>query len=428
MFFFGWWMVVVVGIGLFMGYVPIVGFTFSVFFNPIAEEFGWNRAQVSLAFSFSLLGLSVAMPLAGRLVDRVGARRVILPSALLFGLSLASFYTLTDSLWHYYAIYVVVGIVGSGISPIPYYNVLSHWFDRRRGLALGLAMIGVGLSEIMMPAFGHALISRFGWRVAYVVIGVMVATVTFVVVSMFLKERPAEMGLSADGAVPDQGQTNEPHAPTAQGMSSREACRTATFWVMSAGLFLVALTLTGCLVHFVPMLTDRGMSPATAALATSVFGGSNLIGRVGAGYLLDRFSGPYVAATCFTAGAAGVSVLWTGGSGSVVFIAALLIGIAMGSEGDIIPYLVGRYFGLRAFGEVYGYVLSIYTVGAMLGPIIMGINYDWRGSYQVTLGVFFVITLASAVLMSQLGPYRRWETVEASMNRESESGRERVEP
>ena len=164
--FYGWWMVAVVALGLFMGYVPIIGFSFSVFFTPIAEEFGWSRAEVSLAFSVSLLALSVAMPITGRIVDKVGARRVILPASVLFSLSVASFYFLTDSLWHFYGIYFLIGLVGSGVTPIPYYNVLSHWFDKRRGRALGLAMIGVGLSEIFMPSFGHAVISTFGWRFA----------------------------------------------------------------------------------------------------------------------------------------------------------------------------------------------------------------------------------------------------------------------
>ncbi len=371
--FYGWWIVLVTGIGLFMGYVPIIGFTFTIFFSPLAEEFKWSRAQISLAFSLSLLVLSVAMPLAGRLVDRVGSRRIILPASLLFGGALASFYWLSPNLWHYYAVYIFIGIVGSGVTPIPYYNVLSHWFDRKRGLALGLAMIGVGASEFVMPVIGQHLISRYGWRVAYLLIGLMVGTITFLVVAIFYRERPQEMGLLPDGSTELREQAEQTNAQ-ASGLSSREAIRTGTFWVMSASFFLTAMSLVACLVHLAPMLRDRGVSAASAALVISVLGGAN---------------------------------------GRLVFVAAFLIGIGMGAEGDFMAYLVGRYFGLRAFGEVYGYVMSIYTLGALVGPVLMGINFDRTGSYQLALGAFTLITLLGAGLMSQLGPYRQWKTAEA---------------
>src|SRR5205823_8653870 len=136
--FYGWWIVLVVGFGLSLGYVPIIGFTFSVFFKSLSQEFNWSRAEISLAFSLSLLVLSFSLPLAGRLVDRFGARKVILSSAFFFGLALISFYFLSASLWHLYAIYLALGLLGSGVSPVPYYNVVTHWFDKRRGLALGL--------------------------------------------------------------------------------------------------------------------------------------------------------------------------------------------------------------------------------------------------------------------------------------------------
>ncbi len=148
--FHGWWVVLVAAIGLSMGYGPIITFTFGVFFKPLSQEFGWNRAQVSLAFSLSLLVMSIAFPFVGRLVDRFGARRVIVPSVLLFGFGLISFSLLSARLWHLYAIYLVLGVVGGGTAPVPYSNVISHWFDKRRGLALGLAMVGLGLSTFAL--------------------------------------------------------------------------------------------------------------------------------------------------------------------------------------------------------------------------------------------------------------------------------------
>jgi MFS family permease len=340
---------------------------------------------------------------------------VVLPSAVLFGLTLASLYFLTPSLWHYYAVYVALGLFGAGISPVPYYNAITNWFDRRRGLALGLAMIGVGASEFVMPTFSQYLIGTIGWRAAYFVLAATVVAVTVPVVGLFLVERPEAMGLAPDGAAgrPDGAEARDGSRP---GLTTSGALLSGTFWLLAAGLFLVSMSLTGCLVHLVPMLKDRGVPPENAAFAISLLGGANLLGRIGTGYLLDRFRATYIAFWFFCGAALGVLLLWNGASGGTAFVAALLIGFGMGAEGDVMAYLVGRYFGLRAFGEVYGYVLSIYTLGAMLGPVLMGLDFDRHGSYQIALGGSLAATLLGAVVMTLLGPYRTWEPAEAGAN------------
>lgn len=420
--FHGWWIVAAVAAGLFVGYVPIIGFTFSIFFVPIGEELQWSRAEISLAFSLSLLALSAFLPMTGRLVDRIGARRVILPSTVMFGLLLASLYFLSANLWHYYAVFIALGVVGSGATPIPYYKVIANWFDRRRGLALGLSMIGVGSSELITPSAAQALISRVGWRATYVVIGVVVVAVTIPVAGLFLKEKPEQMGLQPDGANAGEGASREASAPP-QGLTAGQAWRAATFWLMSSGLFLVAMSLTGCLVHIAPLLKDRGASATTAALAVSVLGGANMLGRFLAGYILDRVFAPYVALCFFCGATAGMLILLSGTTGGLAFLAAFMLGFGMGAEGDIMPYLVARYFGLRAFGEVYGYVLSIFTLGAMLGPLILGMTFDAYGDYRIALTGFAAATLLGAALITQLGPYRRWEAAVAEERPAPESGR-----
>jgi MFS family permease len=407
--FYGWWIVVVVGIGLYLGYVPIIGFTFSVFFDPIRKAFNWSRADISLAFSVSLLSLSVMLPLVGRLVDRIGARRVILPSIVLFGLSLMSFYFLTAHLAHYYAIYFIAGIVGAGVGPVAYLEVLSHWFDKRRGLAIGLAMIGTGLSQFLLPTLGSWLIRSQGWRLAYVIIGLFVIVVAFPVIALFLKEKPQEIGLLPDGAE-EVSVPGDRSAFVKAGLSHREAFRTTEFWVLSIGMFLVSVSLTGCLVHLVPMFIDRGLEPRAAAFAASVMGGANLLGRVVCGYLLDRMLVGRVATILFGASTIGILLLWVGGAGANVYLSALLIGLGMGAEGQVMAFAVSRYFGLKAFGEIYGYVLGIFTVGAMIGPVLMGLEYDHRGSYNLALAAFVAVTAAGTLLMTRLGRYPRWES------------------
>ncbi|PWT83189.1 MAG: MFS transporter [Acidobacteria bacterium] len=405
--FYGWYIVAVSATGLFMGYVPIIGFSFSVFFKSLSQEFHWSRAEISLGFSLSLLVLSASLPIVGRLVDKFGARKIILPSALLFGLGLISFYFLTARLWHFYAIYVFLGIVGGGTAAVAYYKVISHWFDRRRGLALGLTMGGAGIGFFVMPSLSYALIVRVGWRMAYVLIGLFVIAVTLPIVGLFLKERPQLMGLLPDG-------DSESHASgqgttIAGGLSGREAWHSGTFWVLCTALFLGSVSLNGCLIHMVPLLTDRGVSAQTAALIASVLGAATLLGRLGTGYLLDRFLATKIAICFFSLAAIGILILWAETANSLSFLAAALIGVGIGAEGDVMAYLVSRYFGLRAFGEIYAYVLAIYTLGAVVGPLLMGIVFDRSGSYSAILGPFLLITVAGSFLMSRLGPYRTWE-------------------
>ena len=406
-FLYGWWIVFVAAVGLSMGYGPIVTFTFGVFFKLLNQEFGWSRGDISQAFSLSLFVMSLVFPFIGRLVDRFGARKIIIPSILLFGLGLMSLSLLSANIWQLYAVYILLGLVGGGTAPVPYSNVLLHWFDKRRGLALGVAMVGLGLGAFVMPSLAQMLIVSQGWRQAYIVFGLMVMVITIPIVGLFFKETPEMVGLRPDGDVMNPNHQNASEQKI--GLSAQEARQTHTFWILVGAFFLMSASVHGCLIHLVPLLTDRGISPQLAAGATSLFGAALLFGRVGAGYLLDHFFASSVALCFFCGTALGLLLLWSGVTGTAAFIAAFLVGLGMGAEGDIIAYLIGRYFGLRAFGEIYGYAFGAFTLGGVSGPLLMGRGFDATGSYSLGLGVFVVVTLIAAGLMTRLGPYREWE-------------------
>ena len=350
-------------------------------------------------------------PVVGRLVDRFGARAVIIPSILFFGFGLMSLSRLSASLWHLYVVYVLLGLVGGGTAPVPYSKVLSHWFDKQRGLALGVAMVGLGLGTFVMPSLAQALLVSYGWRYAYVVIGLMVMIVTIPVVGLFLKETPEMVGLGPDGEAVNVSrmQVHEPQAS----LSALEARQTPTFWILVGSFFLMSASVHGCLIHLVPLLTDRGTSPQLAAIATSLFGGALLLGRIGAGYLLDHLFASSVAVGFFCGATLGLLLLWSGVTGTATFVAAFLVGLGMGAEGDIIAYLISRYFGLRAFSEIYGYAFGAFTLGGVVGPLLMGKGFDATGSYNFGLGVFVIASLLAAGLMTSLGPYRGWGVEDA---------------
>jgi MFS family permease len=402
--FYGWWIVIVAGIGLCLGYAPIIVYSFSVFIKPLTQEFHSNRASISLAFTLANLLQGISSPLTGRLADRFGARRVILLSTVSFALLLVSAHLVSAKLWNLYVFCGLLGFAGSGPAPIPYVKVISRWFDRRRGLALGLTMFGIGSGAILMPVLAQRLIAVLGWRSTFMVIGLFVLAVSVPIVAFFLKESPEEMGLLSDGENTTR-QFAEKQG-SLEGMAWRDARRSRAFWLMVGAIILVGASVHGCVLQLAPLLTDQGVSPNRVALAISLLGSALLIGRVGSGYLLDRFFAPRVAMCLFGAAACGIALLRTGAASGLLFLAVFLIGLGMGAEVDIVAYLVSRYFGLRAFGEIYGYAFASYVLAGALGPWLMALGFDRSGSYDSALLGFFVATLLAVVLMTSLGPYR----------------------
>lgn len=403
-FFYGWWIVVVAAIGLGLGYAPIIVYSFSVFIKPLSQDLHSNRASISFAFTLANLMTSISSPLVGRLADRFGARRLILIATTIFASILISAPLLSGKLWSFYLFYGLLGFVGSAPAPIPYVKVISRWFDRHRGLALGLTMIGIGSGAIVIPAFAQRLIAMLGWRSTYMVIGTLVLVVSVPIVAFFLKESPEEMGLLPDGAPVARNVAQEQNSK--EGISWREARRSATFWLMVSAVFLIGASVHGCVLHLAPLLSDRGLSPQRVALAITVLGSALMIGRVASGYLLDRFFAPRVAMCIFGAAAIGIVLLRTAAGTRLVFLAVFLIGLGMGAEVDIIAYLTSRYFGLRAFGEIYGYAFASYTLAGALGPWLMGLGFDRSGSYGSILVGFLLAASLATVLMTRLGPYR----------------------
>jgi MFS family permease len=401
--FYGWIVVSTAAIGLLFGYAPVFVYSFSVFIKSLAQDFHSSRTSISFAFTLANLMQSLGAPLVGRLVDRFGAHKVIVPSTVLFALVLISFKYFSTSLWQLYAFFIVIGFIGTGTAPVPYGIVVSRWFDKRRGLALGLMMLGLSSGAILLPPIAQRLIAQFGWRTAYAIVGFVILAVSVPVVGIFLKDSPEKIGLQPDGVM--KMNTHSQQHGDKPGVSWSAARRQPTFWFLASAFFLVGASVHACVIHLVPMLTDHGISVERAAFASSLLGVALLIGRVFSGYFLDRFFGPYVAVCLFSGVAVGISLLWTGTGGNLPLLAVFLVGLGMGAEADIIAYLTSRYFGLRSFGEIYGYLFATFTLAGALGPVLMGAGFDRLGSYRAPLLFFLAATLVAIALLTRLGPY-----------------------
>jgi MFS family permease len=406
--FYGWWVVLASGIGLALCFGPIIVGTFGVFLKPLSREFGWSRGQISMAFSVAMLALTATVPFIGRLADYVGARRVILAATIFFGLGVFVLAFLTNLLWQLYAIYLVIGVAGGGSGSVLYSKVITRWFDRKRGFALGLTMAMLSASFSLSPLVAQVLLSTIGWRATYALMAFVIIGITIPVVGLLLRESPHSLGLLPDGATVHLESPRILVEEDAQ-LSFHESWHARSFWLIAASFFLMSVSFSGLIIHLVPLLTDRGISARNAALAASLVGCGGFIARIGIGYVLDIFFAPSVAALMFAASTLGFCILLVPTGSLLPFLAALLIGIGQGAELDIIPYMASRYFGLVAFGEIYGYLFAVFTFGGVIGPVLMGKAFDALGSYRPILLVFAVATLLASVLMTRLGPYRSTE-------------------
>jgi MFS family permease len=385
----GWVIVMTAVMGIAVSFGSLVIFAFSVFIKPLGDEFGWSRTQISLAFTLTALMVAVFSPVIGRIVDRLGARKVLLPCVAIYGAAFCGLATVR-SLAQFYAIYVVLGVVGNGTTQLCYARVIAAWFDKRRGIALATMMAGVGAGAIGIPPLATRLIEIHGWREAYLMLGLSVFVLGLIPAGLLLRETP-----------PDALRQSKEAMPVETGMRGMEAARTPVFWMLLTGFFLFSVSVNGSVAHLVPVLSDRGFSSETAALAASMMGVLTLGGRLLTGALLDRFAGSRVTGVFFAIAAIGVAVLSQARTVTMGFAGAGLIGLGMGAEADVMPYLVSRYFGLRAFSEIYGYTFTAYAFAGALGPLLMGWGYDRLHSYSIVLaGLAAAMFIGAAVLAS----------------------------
>jgi MFS family permease len=388
----GWLVVLAAYCGAMVGFGSLLVFTFSIFLKPLSGAFGWSRESVSAAFGFAAVTVAVCSPPLGHLLDRFGPGRVILPCMAVFGVAFASLGFLTPRLAHLYATFVLLGIVGNGTTQMGYSRAVSTWFDQRRGLALALMLAGVGTGSMIFPPIAQVLIAGYGWRAAYIVLGALVLVLGIPLTALFVRERPGD---------------SVEHRTILDGMTVAQGLRTRAFWILIATLFVSSVSMNGAITHLSALLTDRGVTPAHAAVAASMLGLASFIGRLLSGFLLDRFFGPRVGFCLCAIAAGGILLLARAGSSVPGIAAAMLIGFGVGAEANLTPYLLTRYFGLRAFSTLYGFTWTAYAIAGAIGPLWMGKAFDATGSYVSLLTLLSATTLGAAVLLLWLPRYPR---------------------
>jgi MFS family permease len=387
------WKVVLAGFfGVMVSFAAIIPYTFGLYLKPLASSFGWARESISVAFSIAALTVAAVSPALGYMLDRYGPRKIILPCIVAFSAALVSMAGLTPHIAHLYAIFFVLGLVGNGTAYLAYSRAIASWFTKRRGMAFAVMLAGGGVGAMLLPPLTQALISNFGWRTAYAGVGCLAFVIGFPLAALFARERPATALLELDSVK--------------TGASVRQAIGGRIFWILMVTVFLYSIGVNGSIAHLAALLTDRGVSAHGAAWAVASVGGSGIIGRLATGLFLDRFFGPRISQVMLLLSSAGVLLLSVAATLPMGFAAAILIGFSMGSEGDVTPYLLSRYFGLRKFSTIYAFSWTAFAIGGAAGPIILGRVFDVLGSYRpISIQLLAVPALIPCLLMFLLPRY-----------------------
>lgn len=398
-----WWIVAASLIGNIVGPGPAVIFTVNVFMVPVTTQLGWSRGLFSSGLLASAIASPIMTPLFGHLMDRYGIHRVALPTTFLYGLALCSFALLSPAhVWPLYLMFACSSGFGACMGPIVYSKSITAWFDKERGLALGIATSGVGLGTLLLPALAQYVITSLGWHAAYVAIGIVTWLLSFSMIALFVREPPGYFERMRDARA-----AAATHGPQPLGLSTRAAItETRQFWLLAAIFLMEGTANNGILSgHFVPMLTDRGYTPASAAALLGLSGIAAMVARIIVGFCLDWVHGPIFSAATMLFPVLGVGLLLSHAGSPAPFFAAVCFGLAIGAEVDMLGFFVSRYFGRRSFGTLYGLIFALFTLGIGIGPAVLGVGFDRFHSYDQVLWVFFAVLIVAAALFLPLGKY-----------------------
>lgn len=401
----GWWVAVTASLGLGLSYATLGVLVFGMLLGPISDEFGWQRAEVSLGLTLYTASFVLLSVPAGRLMDRVGVRKVLLPSIALFGLGMGSMSLLSDSLLHFYGMYLLLGVVSVGTIPSGYTRIILNWFDDKRGIALAIALAGVGAGLSILPPIIGLLLNNFGWRGAYCGIALIILLISFPAVALFLKEAPGKRDRKPHPAAVAIGIPTQPM----HGLTVGEALGNSSLWIMLPAFVCLGVGTIGLMTHFYPMLLGRQITPEMAALALSASGVGTFVGRIACGFMLDRMFAPHVAVLCLLCPVVGIGLMFGSDSYVLIVTGVILMGLGGGAEFDLMSYLASRYLGLKSYGQLYGLLFAGFYLGGGGGAWAVGRLFDHYGDYQGALLMLIAMFVLAIILLARLGPYPIWE-------------------
>lgn len=374
-------------------------YSLGVLIAPLEAEFGWSRAQISSGLTIGSVLLVLGSPLVGLLIDRVGPRRIALCGASFFCMTVALLSLAGPSIWSWLALSTLLGIAINGITVTIWTAAISGFFVRARGLALSVTLCGTGVSASLTPVLTSFLNENFGWRIAY--LGLAFFWAALVLPLLFFLFTSVKDRLRTD--------VNTERSLVAQvltGLTAREGFRSRRFFTLAVAASVIALVAVSFTVNLVPILTSLGFTGSSAAEIASVVGVASIVGRLVAGYLIDRINGNFVAAVSVLLPIiSSLLLLYVPGYAGAALLAAALLGLSLGAELDAVAYLATRHLGLRSFGVLFGTIAGLLSLSAGVGPMLVSYVFDVTRSYELALWSYIPLCGLAAVLFLSLGRY-----------------------
>jgi MFS transporter, OFA family, oxalate/formate antiporter len=399
--FYGWWIVSACSVlSLYTGGVIFYGFT--AFFDPLVKEFGWSYTQVSFAMSLRGLEMSFLAPLAGFLVDRYGPRKLTFWGAFAIGLGFLCL-SQTQSLWMFYASFILIAFGGGGCAAVVFMRVASNWFQRKVGLAFGVLNSGLGASGLVVPLIVY-LIDTMGWRTAVIILGLGMWVIG-IPLTFIIRDNPEDCGLYPDG------RKTEPPPVGTLGMADEggedirflDAVKHRAFLFLVLSDFLRMTAVASVVTHIVPYLSAIQIPRTKAGLIAGSITLLSISGRFGFGWLSDRLDTRNIMVVAFTMLSLGLFSLCYVQNPWVLFLFLFIFPVGLGATVVLRGAFLREYFGRRAFGRLLGLSMGAASVGGIIGPTLTGLIFDRMGSYAFAWNLFGTCSLLSVLFIFFIG-------------------------
>ena len=407
--FYGWYIVAACFVLCFL-FAGAGFYSFSIFIKPIENEFGWSRSAIALTMSIYLIVGGLMGPVFGRLIQQYGPKRVMNVCAICAG-GCFMLVSLTRSLWYFYLVYALLAMSVCGMGVIPSSSLLANWFDKRRGRAMGISMVGISAGGLLLAPCVAMVSAAFGWKYAFLGIGLLVWCVALPVIGLVIKNHPSEKGLLPDGwrresDLPDVMSKTE--VGTDYGWPATAVFRSSPFWCIFSSFFLAPFAQMGVLQHQVPMIMDAGTTEAMAATVLGVTAGIGGLGKLSFGRISESWPFRYVVLLCFGLQAFAIVLLLYAHSIFMVWLYAVLFGFSMGGVVVLMPLVVGHFWGLISYGVLLGAIWVANSLGGSLGTYLSGLIYDHWGNYNYALYLFVTAYILSIVTFFLAGKPRSY--------------------
>lgn len=366
-----------------------------VILPAIRQEYHWPVTQVVAGLTLLSIVALLLSGWVGAAVDRWGSRRIGMAGVAIYCAGFAALSTAGPSIWSWWLLWLAISCGYVCTTGTVWTPAIARRFSRHRGLAIAVMLCGNGVSAAALPFITTVLVERYGWRGAFIGIGAVEAGCVLPLLWLFFKDRipVGERPVIVDAP------------PVPGGLSFRDAIRSPHYVKIAVAALLFTMATTGLVVHFVPILRETGLAPRAAALTAGGIGIGAIVGRLVTGILLDHLHGPVIGGIAFSLPVAALALLLSHPTPAASVVIALLIGLALGSELDVVAYVATRYFGLRHLGVILGTIVGLISFGGGMGPLASGIMFDLFGNYHAFILALIVPLLISAALIASLGPY-----------------------